>query len=259
MNILIIEANTPDMVARGHAGAAGFVASFQGLAAEVTCTIVNPYAGQEVVLDGVDGVVFTGSGVAWSTDAPEAAPQRAAMEAVFAAGLPSWGSCNGMQLGAVILGGAVGASPKGFEVGVAQGTQRVGGAHPMFAGRGDLWAVPCIHRDEVQRLPEGAVHTAQNDHSPIQGFAYTQNGVDFWGAQYHPELRPTDIATYLRASDGIFAERADLIADLDRAEENESAAERIGTSRSALALGQRAMELSNWLAHVKTRAANMSI
>ncbi|MDB2663499.1 hypothetical protein N9Y61_06685, partial [Paracoccaceae bacterium] len=111
-SLLIIEANTPDMVARGRRGAEGFEQAFQHLAPDADVRVVNPYAGFLNADDfaGVDGVVFTGSGVSWSTDAREAACQRAAMELAFDAGLPSWGSCNGMQLAAVVLGGQVAAS-----------------------------------------------------------------------------------------------------------------------------------------------------
>ena len=104
------------MVARGRRGAEGFEQAFQHLAPDADVRVVNPYEGFPNVDDfaGVDGVVFTGSGVSWSTDAPEAACQRAAMELAFDAGLPSWGSCIGMQLGAVVLGGQVSASPNVF-------------------------------------------------------------------------------------------------------------------------------------------------
>lgn len=248
--LLIIEANTPDM----PPAAAGFVDVFSALDARVEIKTHSPYVNTftAVNFSEIDGVIFTGSGVAWSTDAPEGKPQRDAAEAVFQTGLPVWGSCNGMQLAATVLGGMVGASPNGLEVGVARNTRRVGD-HPMFHGRADTWAVPCIHRDEVQRLPDGATLTATNDHSPIQAFAYAQNGVDFWGTQYHPELTITRIADYMRNGDGIFLDKARMIPDLDAAETNTAAAARIGTTPAALAFETRTLELANWLNHVKDR------
>lgn len=248
--LLIIEANTPDM----PPAATGFVDVFAVLDPSVTIRTHSPYVNTftAVNFSDIDGVIFTGSGVAWSTDAPEGKPQRDAADAVFNTGLPVWGSCNGMQLAATVLGGTVGASPNGLEVGVARDTRRVGD-HPMFHGRADTWAVPCIHRDEVQRLPDGAILTATNDHSPIQAFAYTQNGVDFWGTQYHPELRITGIADYMRERTGIFVDKADMIPDLDAAETAAEAAARIGTTPAALAFDTRTLELANWLNHVKDR------
>ena len=246
------------MVSRGRRGAEGFEEAFLYLSPEAQVRVVNPYecALTRDDIQGVDGAVFTGSGVAWSTDAPEAACQRAAMELVFEAGIPSWGSCNGMQLAAVVLGGQVGASPNGLEVGVARETQLTpaGQTHPQFKSRNAIFAVPCIHRDEVKRLPAAAVKLAQNNHSENQAFAYDQDGVSFWGAQYHPELRTPHVAAYLEDSDSIFAGKSVLIADLNAAETDEQAATRLGTSTDALTASYRTIELANWLAHVNQHA-----
>lgn len=248
--ILILEGNTPDMVAKGQAASGGFVQSFAALAPEAGVKILNPYACafSAKELEGVTGVVFTGAGVAWSTDAAEAAPLRRWMEGVLKAGLPVWGSCNGMQLAAVVLGGAVGASPNGFEVGVAREVQltEAGAAHAMLAGRRNGFAVPCIHRDEVQRLPKGAELLAGNAHSPVQVFAYEQGGARVWATQYHPELAAAGIAAYLR-SKGIFSLHQALAEDLEQAETCEDSAARLGTSRQALSLQARSTELANWL------------
>ena len=252
-HLLIIEANTPDL----PAAARWFRDVFAAIDSAVTFATVAPYvtAVQAQDFDGVDGVIFTGSGVAWSTDDVRATVQRDAMTLAFQTGLPVWGSCNGMQLAATVLGGTVGASPNGLEVGVAQNTRLTdaGKAHPMYAGRNDSFAVPCIHRDEVQTLPAGATLLAGNDHSPIQAFSYTQDCVNFWGTQYHPELGPAQIADFIRHKDGIFAAQSDLIADLDAAETDPTAAARIGTTQDALRHDIRTLELANWLAHLKDR------
>lgn len=246
------------MVARGRRGAEGFEQAFQHLAPDADVRVVNPYAGFLNADDfaGVDGVVFTGSGVSWSTDAREAACQRAAMELAFDAGLPSWGSCNGMQLAAVVLGGQVAASPNGLEVGVARETRLTpaGQSHPQFKSRTAVFAVPCIHRDEVSRLPTGAIKLAENNHSEHQAFSYDQGDVSFWGAQYHPELRTTHVAYYLEDGDSIFAGKSALIADLNNAETDAHAAARLGTVPDALTVSYRTIELANWLAHVKQHA-----
>lgn len=253
MRLLIVEGNTPDMVDNAQSASASFVRSFQKIAPQAQIEIVNPYHSTDVSLEGIDGAVFTGSGVAWSTDDPRAAPQRTVMEAVFARSIPTWGSCNGMQLAASVLGGTVGASPVGLEIGVARDTRRAGAPHPMFDGRAERWAVPCIHRDEVQRLPEGAVLTASNAHSPIQGFAYETQGVDFWGTQYHPELTLKDIAAYIEAPNSVFAQDEGLTQDLHAAEHDEAAASRLGTTIAEAAFETRARELFNWVAHVERR------
>ena len=73
-SILIIESNTPDILARGKSGAVPFVRALQGLAPEARIVVECPYAAplREGAMDGIDGVIFSGSGVAWATDAEDA-------------------------------------------------------------------------------------------------------------------------------------------------------------------------------------------
>ena len=255
--ILILEGNDPTLLAQGKSAAALFVRAFQAMAPDVSVMVSTPYVRpvRDEMLALADGAVFTGSGVDWSTDAPEAAPLRAEMERVFGAGRPVWGSCNGAQLAAVVLGGAVGASPNGVEIGLAQDVvlTEAGRSHAMLAGRADGYAVPCIHRDEVQRLPEGAVLLSGNAHSSVQAFAYEANGVDFWGAQYHPEMSAADVAASVGT--GPFTKKPYTAEDLARADTDAGAAARVGAPEDGLALPVRTRELANWLAHVQGRAA----
>ena len=248
--ILIIEGNTPDLVASGRGAADGFVRTFTTLSPETRIRIVNPYVQpiRDADLHGADGVVFTGAGVGWSVDADEGTPQRAAMEVALASGRPIWGSCNGLQLAMWVLGGAVGASSCGIEIGMALNMVLTasGAAHPMMTGRVQSFAAPCVHRDEVQALPDGTALLAGNDHSYVQAAAYERDGVRFWGTQYHPELSPRDIGAYVRGG-GIFSDHSDLVNDLIAAEADIAAAERLGTHPDALVLPERSRELANWL------------
>ena len=254
--IVIVEGNTPEVIATGDSAAAGFVRTFLALAPTVELRVVAPYAGAlpESAFDGADGAVFTGSGVAWSTEAPEIAPQVGAIEAAFDAELPVWGSCNGMQLAAVVLGGTVDASPHGLEVGLAREVtiNDEGAGHPMMANRDDVFAVPTVHRDEVQRVPDGAVVLAGNAHCPVQAMVYERGGISFWGTQYHPELTTADVAAYIRAP-GIFTEKIALVDDLTVAHHDESAATRLGGNLEGLRVESRARELVNWLKHIEAR------
>ena len=255
--ILIIESNTPDMNAVGGIACGGFIRTIFGARPATEVNVASPYGGnlRGGLFDEVDGVIFSGSGVAWATDAPEAAGLRKAMEEAFAAEKPVWGSCNGMQLAAVVLGGAVGASPKGHEVGLALdlALTEMGAMHPMMAGRTEGFAVPCVHRDEVQKMPDGAVLLAGNDHSPVQAMVYEQNGVDFWGTQYHPELSASEVGAYLNR--GIFEDQRHLQSDLLAADFDPEAATRLGAPEGALLLDTRARELLNWLDHVDANRA----
>lgn len=257
--ILIVESNSPEIVANGHAASVGFVRFVLATVPANQLRIAAPYSGQinESSFEGVDGVVFTGSSVAWSTDAPEAQPLRDALCTAFDTGLPCWGSCNGLQLASVVLGGSVGASPNGMEVGVAQDLTLTdaGATHLMMLGRTNGYSVPCIHRDEVQQLPEGAILLAGNTHSPVQAMAFEKGGVDFWGTQYHPELTTRDIARGIRRN-GIFEGQASAADDLDRAEAVEQSAKRLGSSVEDLKFSNRARELINWLDHVSARKSS---
>ena len=239
--ILILESNPPQMVARGASAAAPFLRSFAAIAPKAAITLAAPYAAplDPALLAAADGVVVTGSGVDWAVDAPQAAPLRAAMALVLDAGLPVWGSCNGMQLAVLMLGGAVGASPNGREAGFAR-DMTIHADHPMMAGRRPGFAAPCIHRDEVTRLPECMTLVAGNAHSPVQAVA-TRSGPPVWGTQYHPECTPADIAAYLTA-DGAHATASALAGPLLRGE-----LAGFGIDPRDAALPRRAAELAAWI------------
>ncbi|MEM8577184.1 MAG: type 1 glutamine amidotransferase [Pseudomonadota bacterium] len=250
--ILIVEGNSPARVAQGKTAADAFVRTFLALGEDRPLRVVQP---DTVPLchddfDGVIGAIFTGAGNDWATDAPEAAGQRAAMETALDAQVPIWGSCNGLNLAACVLGGTVGACAAGMEVGLARdlALTEAGAAHPMMAGRADGFAVPCIHRDGVMDLPAGAEVLAGNAHHPVQAMVYERGGVRVWGTQYHPELSTADIATYLGDRGGLFGAYGGLAADLAAVESDARAAARLGTSQAAQAVPVRAHELSNWLA-----------
>jgi GMP synthase (glutamine-hydrolysing) len=239
--ILILEGQSPDIVQNGHSYAAEFVTCLMAIDPGLTLVAKNPYVQTitQADFDGVDGIIFTGSGVDWNTSDPRGQVQVDAMREAFKSGKPVWGSCNGFQLMGTVLGGVVGESPNGFEGGLAKSLTltEAGKTHPMMKGRKDGDGVPCIHRDEVQALPEGAVLLAGNTHSPVQAAVYEKDGIDYWGAQYHPELSPAFIAGALtrKNADGF----AETIAEMNELSNDPS----------------HALELRNWLDHVKERSS----
>jgi GMP synthase (glutamine-hydrolysing) len=246
MKVLVVESNTPD---QSVDDVELFREVLHAIDPSVEISAIYPYADPSALpdLDRIDGVIFTGSGVDWGVDDPRAEPLCAVARAVFAAKLPAYGSCNGMQLGAYMFGGAVGNSPNGRENGLARDIQLTdaGRAHPFLAGRQDGYAVPCVHRDEVTRLPDGAVLLAGNAHSPVQAFAYEQGGQRFWGVQYHPEVSPTLMADILPK----VGDYPDTICDaFRRAETDAGAARQLGAAPGDLLPDQRVTEIRNWLA-----------
>jgi len=215
----------------------GFAAVLQELSGSITCSLCAPYLGQALPDEVFDGVVFTGSAVAWCVDAPEGQALRDMWRQVTRWKVPIWGSCNGMQLAAFMLGGICAASPHGDEEGLAEAITLtdIGREHPMMQGRAGQFRAPCVHRDEVQRLPNGALLLAGNAHSPVQAFTYETADISFWGTQYHPEFSRADVATWL----------ADRGKSLPDSEEQDG--------QGDLALATRTLELQNWLAHVTSR------
>jgi GMP synthase (glutamine-hydrolysing) len=254
-HVLIIESNPSDLSAglRRMTGTDYGTLYGDALTAcrgDIATAVCAPYDGAALPdLGAFDGVAFTGSGVDWNTQDARAEPLAAAMRAVFASGLPCFGSCNGMQLAASLLGGRCEASPNGMEQGLAREITltEAGEAHPMMAGRQDGYAACCIHRDEVTRLPEGAVLLATNAHSPVQAFACERNGVRFWGTQYHPEMSLPFIASLLAGLRRISESESAALAAADR---DAATAARQGARRDDLAPEMLRRELHNWARHL---------
>lgn len=249
--ILIVEATPAALIAKGRYDfAAVFPPVLRALDASLRIARTNPYDTPLTpdALDTADAVIFAGSSVDWSTDAAEAAPLSSAMEAAFRTGKPVWGSCNGMQLAAVVLGGAVRPSPNGTEIGLARDIRltEAGQRHPMLAGRRSGFAAACAHFDEVAQLPSGAAHLASNAHSPVQAFAYAQDGVDFMGTQYHPELRARQVAGILHTT----GENPALAERLEAADSDARVAKALGTTPEEQTLRNHSIELANWLRHI---------
>lgn len=243
--ILIVESNPTGF----PQVASEFIAVLHAIDNAVDIRIVSPYETPitHTDLQGVDGAIFTGSAVNWGVDAPEAAPLRGAMEQVFDAGIPAYGSCNGMQLAACVLGGRSAPSANGREDGLARNIRltEAGQHHPFLTGRQSGFAAPCVHRDEVTRLPEGAVLLAGNAHSPVQAFAYDDGKIRFWGVQYHPEITPQALAGIL---DEIGGYPQSLRDDLRQVETDADAARRLGAAPGDLQPDQRVTEIRNWFA-----------
>lgn len=254
MNILIAECDTPDLVGaalvRGGLPLADHFGALLEDLAEVEVETIAPYDGESLSdIAFYDGVVFPGSNVPWAVDDARARPLARLMEQALAAGLPVWGSCHGMQLAAVVLGGAVSAAGKGIEAGLARGIALTpeGRGHPMMAGRPGIFCAPCLHRDEVTRLPDGSVLLAGNAHCAVQAFVHAREGVDVWGVQYSPEYEVTEMPGIL-ARAGITGA---VIEDLRAAASGDTAALRPGAEAADLQPGPRTTELRNWLAHVQ--------
>ena len=102
--------------------------------------------------------------------------------------LPILGICFGHQLIAQVLDGEVGPNPLGWEIGdpEVELTEK-GKKDPLFEGIPETFRVIQSHRDNVLRMPEGAVLLASSPLCSIQSFAI---GDFLRTVQFHPEMGP---------------------------------------------------------------------
>ena len=216
-------------------------------------------------LCGYDAVFLTGSPLHLYEETPETLREVSFMRAVFAAGVPSFGSCAGLQVAVVAAGGTVRAQTKPREVGFARRITptAVGASHPLLAGRPPSFDAPAIHSDEVATLPEGATLLASNARTAVQALEIRHAAGVFWGVQYHPELSLYEVAAALRRQskmlieDGLAASAFDVAGYAEQVEwlhnspERADVAWRLGLDRQVTDASARMVEISNFLAWVR--------
>lgn len=213
LSLLIVEGNHEALVGRTPEGqpygaAERYKETLSALSPGLDVQITRPHFLSDPApapdWDTVDGVVFTGAGVAWAADDDAARPARAVMEKAFSRRIPVFGSCYGMQLGVAVLGGAMQANPAGAELAVARQItlNDIGRAHNLYNGKPARFDALCMHRDDVKTMPDSLLCLASNQHCSVQAVASTAAAPEqFAGVQYHPELRFSDIAGFLRRAD----------------------------------------------------------
>ena len=172
-HIAIIEGNHEGLVGYRdgslYGAAEGFADTLQACAAQsekemaLDFTIIRPHFADHHLssdmFDDCDGVVFTGSANRWSADEAEAAPARQVMARALDTALPVFGSCYGLQLAVAVLGGENRANPKRTEFAIARDItlSAEGKTHALYQGKVAVFDARCMHRDEIARLPSGAV------------------------------------------------------------------------------------------------------
>lgn len=212
-----------------------------------------------------DAVFLTGSPMHVYDKTPEVERQLDFMRAVFASGVPSFGSCAGLQLAVAAAGGKVRKMPRRLEAGIARriSATAAGRSHPLLADRPACWDAPAIHGDEVDELPPGATLLACNDVTRVQAAEIRFGNGVFWGVQYHPELAIAEIASALRAQcadiiaaglaereDEILAHADDLDA-LHKGPDSLALRWRLGVDRHFAEERLRRLEIANFLQHAK--------
>lgn len=243
-----------------------FAAAVQLHHADIDCTALNIADGDALplgtALADFDGVMVPGSPLHIYDPTSSVARQIEFVRAAFAAAVPVWGSCWGLQLATVALGGSVRRNPRGRELPIARAitVTEAGRAHPLLASRPAVFDALCSHLDEIEALPPNSQVLAANELSPIQAIATkTPCGGGFLGTQYHPEhtLAVSAALIEMRAmelvEEGFGTERSEIVAIA--ADYRALAAEptrrdliwRYGIASEIMDPIRRTTEIGNWL------------
>lgn len=233
---------------------------------DIGCVALNIADGDPlprgVALADFAGVMFPGSPLHIYDPTPFVTRQIEFARAAFAAGIPVWGSCWGLQLAAVALGGSVRRNPRGRELAVARAitVTEAGRNHPLLASRPPVFDALCSHLDEIDTLPPNAEILAANEISAVQAMAVrTPHGGSFFGTQYHPEhtLAVSAALIEIRVSElvaeGFAEDRAEILAmaadyrALSADPARRDLTWRYGIASEITAPLRRTTEIGNWL------------
>jgi GMP synthase (glutamine-hydrolysing) len=244
-----------------------YLETLRKLASDAEIALTRPIDGDAPAADALgayDAVFLTGSPVHLQERTPETERLIGFMQAVFASGVPSFGSCAGLQLAVVAAGGRLRDMGDRREAGFARRITATpeGREHPLLAGRPPAFDAPAIYTDEVCALPDGATALAGNAVSPVLAAEIRHGRGAFWGVQYHPELSLAEIAAALRRQSGdllargFAADEAALDAHAARIEALSDAPARrdlawqLGLDAEVTGFARRTRELANFLAEV---------
>ncbi len=253
----------------GRSSGETYVDVLESLAPGARCTRVKPAdAGAELpdgeALAGYDAVFLTGSPLHLYQETPETRREVGFMQAVFASGTPSFGSCAGLQLATVAAGGRVRPGARGREAGFARRITPtpLGAGHPLLRGRPASYDAPALHTDEVEQLPRGGLLLATNRLTSVQAAEIRHEAGVFWGVQYHPEIDLGEVAGALRrqaddlVEDGFARSEEDLdayagaIEALHHEPHRRDLAWRLGLDEEVTDLKRRTAELRNFVEHL---------
>jgi GMP synthase (glutamine-hydrolysing) len=271
LNILIAEA-TPALWQATRTGF-GIPSNFSLFAAAVRlhhpsirCTLVNIADGEALpfgaTLSDFDGVMIPGSPLHVYDPNPSVTRQIDFARAAFAASVPVWGSCWGLQLATVALGGSVRRNPQGREIPIARAitVTKAGRGHPLLASRPPVFDALCSHLDEIETLPPNSEVLATNERSAVQAIAIqTPWRGAFIGTQYHPEhtLAVSAALIEMRAAElveeGLGKEPSEIAAiaadyrALDAEPTRRDLIWRYGIASEIMDPIRRTTEIGNWL------------
>lgn len=272
LRFLVAESEPPEAREKrrdsvGRSSGETYVEMLGLIAPGATCHRIKPADADAALpsgenLGGYDAVFLSGSPLHLYEETPEVRRSLAFMNALFASGTPSFGSCAGLQLATVAAGGTVRQNRNGPEAGFARRITPTdaGRSHPLLRGRPAAYDAPSIHTDEVETLPDGAVLLASNRSTVVQAAEIRHDEGVFWGVQYHPEIGLDEVTGALRRQADSLVEsglartrsevedQADLVEALHREPGRRDLAWRLGLDDQVTVDELRQAELRNFVA-----------
>jgi len=208
------------------------------------------------------GIMWTGADLCINDrHVPSIEAQIVLAEQAYDIGIPSCGSCWGIQMAAVAAGGRVEPNRKGREMNIGRKITmtRQGADHPMMQGKPPVFDGFESHYDIVVEPPAGAEVLAENAFSGVQAMSVKHGKGTFWGTQYHPEYNLHEMARLIvvreevLTKEGFFTSHEDLQGLVDRMEQlhdypgRTDLAWQLGIDASILDPAVREQEFSNWI------------
>lgn len=216
----------------------------------------------DAALSGYAGVLWPGCNLTvYHFDDPRVKKHMELADRAYAAGVPQFGTCWGIQLGIVVAGGEVGPHPLGREMGIGRKIHltEAGKQHPMYRGKPAVFDGFVSHDDEVKKLPAGATILASNYYSQVQSAEINYKKGTFWGLQYHPEYDIHEVARLICAREeklvklNFFSGHEELVEYVDALEtlakdpQSKPVRWRTGIDDDVLSAPLRQREFVNWL------------
>jgi GMP synthase (glutamine-hydrolysing) len=153
-------------------------------------------------LESYSGILWTGCNLTIYHRADERVTRQITLaKEAYARGVPSFGSCWGIQMAAVAAGGEVAAHPKGREMGLGRKIMLTaeGRQHPLHAGKPWVFDAFVSHDDVVTALPPGGKLLSGNDFARVQSLAVNHQKGSFWATQFHTEYDLYEVACLILA------------------------------------------------------------
>jgi GMP synthase-like glutamine amidotransferase len=163
------------------------------------CEVIDLPAGQRLAsLDGVDGVVVTGSPASVNDERlPWLAHLLQALRDFAERRTPTVGLCFGHQAFAKALGGRVDAHTGGWGLGL--GLTHWHSPAPWMSPPADRTWLMAAHREQVTLMPPGARCLGSSEVCPVASMAV---GDHVFTTQFHPEMTRPFMADLLRDLEG---------------------------------------------------------